>query len=242
MMDKVLITGGSGKLGTELVKVFPRALHPTRQELDLKMKASVDKYAGREKPDLVIHTAALTSVPFCEENRKEAYETNVTGTEHLVSACLAHNTKCYFVQISTACVFRGDVGNYVETDLPYPKNYYALTKLLAEFVVKCSGLKSLIVRTNFVAKEKWPYPRAFVDRYGTYLFASDVAVAIKLVVQKKLTGIVHVRGEERMSMYELAKITTPNVKPMTLAEYQGVPLTVDMTLSSVRLRPFKITK
>jgi len=241
-MDKVLITGGSGKLGTELVKVFPRALHPTRQELDLKMKASVDKYAGREKPDLVIHTAALTSVPFCEENRKEAYETNVTGTEHLVSACLAHNTKCYFVQISTACVFRGDVGNYVETDLPYPKNYYALTKLLAEFVVKCSGLKSLIVRTNFVAKEKWPYPRAFVDRYGTYLFASDVAVAIKLVVQKKLTGIVHVRGEERMSMYELAKITTPNVKPMTLAEYQGVPLTVDMALSSVRLRPFKITK
>ena len=241
-MDKVLITGGSGKLGTELVKVFPRALHPTRQELDLKMKASVDKYVGREKPDLVIHTAALTGVPFCEENRKEAYETNVTGTEHLVSACLAHNTKCYFVQISTACVFRGDVGNYVETDLPYPKNYYALTKLLAEFVVKCSGLKSLIVRTNFVAKEKWPYPRAFVDRYGTYLFASDVAVAIKLVVQKKLTGIVHVRGEERMSMYELAKITTPNVKPMTLVEYQGVPLTVDMTLSSVRLRPFKITK
>lgn len=241
-MVRVLITGGSGKLGTELVKVFLEALHPTRQELDLKVKASVDKYVGKEKPDVVIHTAALTSVPLCEENRKEAYETNVTGTENLVSACLAHDSKCSFVQISTACVFRGDVGNYVETDLPYPKNYYALTKLLAEFVVKCSGLKCLIVRTNFVAKEKWPYPRAFVDRYGTYLFASDVAAAIKLVVRQKLTGIVHVRGEERMSMYELAKITTPNVKPMTLAEYQGVPLTVDMTLSSVRLRPFKITK
>jgi hypothetical protein len=62
------------------------------------------------------------------------------------------------------------------------------------------------------------------------------------VVQQKFTGIVHVRGEERLSMYELAKITTPNVEPMTLAEHQGVPLTVDMTLSSVRLRPFKITK
>jgi dTDP-4-dehydrorhamnose reductase len=241
-MVRVLITGGSGKLGTELIKVFPEALHPTRQELDLKVKASVDKYVGREKPDVVIHTAALTSVPLCEENRKEAYETNVTGTENLVNACLAHNTKCSFVQISTACVFRGDVGNYVETDLPYPKNYYALTKLLAELVVKYSELRSLIVRTNFVAKEKWPYPRAFVDRYGTYLFASDVAAAVKSVVQQKFTGIVHVRGEERLSMYELAKITTPNVKPMTLAEYQGVPLTVDMTLSSVRLRPFKITK
>jgi dTDP-4-dehydrorhamnose reductase len=241
-MDRVLITGGSGKLGAELIKVFPGALHPTRQELDVRVKASVDKYVAKEKPDVVIHTVALTGVPFCEENRKEAYETNVTGTENLVNACLMHNAKCYFVQISTACVFRGDVGNYVETDLPYPKNYYSLTKLLAEFVVKCPGLKSIIIRTNFVAREKWSYPRAFVDRYGTYLFASDVAAAVKSVVQQKLTGIVHVRGEEKMSMYELAKITTPDVKPMTLAEYQGVPLTVDMTLSSVRLRPFKITK
>jgi dTDP-4-dehydrorhamnose reductase len=242
LMDKVLITGGSGKLGTQLVRVFPAAQHPTRQELDLTVRASVNKYICSEKPDVVIHTAALTNVPFCEENRKKAYETNVTGTENLVGACLAHNEKCYFVQISTACVFRGDVGNYVETDLPYPKNYYALTKLLAEFVVKCSKLKFLIIRTNFVAKEKWPYPRAFIDRYGTYLFASDVAAAVKTVVQQRLTGIVHVRGEERMSMYELAKITTPDIKPMTLADYQGVPLTIDMTLSSTRLGPFKIAK
>jgi dTDP-4-dehydrorhamnose reductase len=241
-MGTALITGGSGKLGTELAKVFPEALHPTRQELDLRVKALVDEYVAKQKPDVVIHTAALTSVPFCEENRKEAYETNVKGTENLVKACLAHDAKCYFVQISTACVFRGDVGNYIETDLPYPKNYYSLTKLLAEFVVTCSGLKSLIIRTNFVAREKWPYPRAFTDRYGTYLFASDVAAAFKSVVQQSLTGIVHVRGEERLSMYELAKITTPDIKPMTLADYQGVPLTIDMTLSSVRLRPFKIAK
>jgi len=241
-MDKVLITGGSGKLGAELIEVFTGALHPTRQELDLRAKASVDRYVANENPDVVIHTAALTSVPFCEENRKEAYETNVVGTENLVNACLMYNARCYFVQISTACVFRGDEGNYVETDLPYPKNYYSLTKLLAEFAAKCSGLKSLIIRTNFAAREKWPYPRAFIDRYGTYLFASDVAAAVKSVVQQKLTGIVHVRGKEKMSMYELAKISTPDVKPMTLAEYQGVPLTVDMTLSSVRLKPFKITK
>jgi dTDP-4-dehydrorhamnose reductase len=241
-MDRILITGGSGKLGTELMKVFPEALHPARQEVDLREKASVNKYIARQKPDMIIHTAALTSVTLCERNRKEAYETNVIGTENLVKACLLHDAKCYFVQISTACVFPGDVGNYVETDLPYPKNYYSLTKLLAEFVVKCSELKSLIIRTNFVARQKWPYPKAFIDRYGTYLFASDVAAAVKTVVQRELTGIVHVRGEERMSMYELAKITTPDIKPMTLADYQGVPLTIDMTLSSIRMRPFKISK
>ena len=239
---EVLITGGSGRLGKELVKVFPESLHPARQELGIEVKAQVDNYISEKKPDVIIHTAAVTSVPYCEENRKEAYETNVVGTENLIDACLNHNSDCYFVLISTACVFRGDVGNYVETDLPYPKNYYALTKLLAECVVKYSRLKFLIIRTNFVAREKWPYPKAFTDRYGTYLFASDVASAVESIVQQKLTGIVHVCGDKKMSMFELAKITTPNVEPMTLSEYHGVPLTVDMSLSSIRIKPFKISR
>jgi len=239
---EVLITGGTGRLGKELVKLFPESLHPTRQELRVEVKSQVDNYISEKKPDAIIHTAAVTSVPYCEENRKEAYETNVGGTENLIDACLDHNSDCYFVLISTACVFRGDVGNYVETDLSYPKNYYALTKLLAECAVKYSGLKFLIIRTNFVAREKWPYPKAFKDRYGTYLFASDVASSVKSIVHEKLAGVVHVCGDKKMSMFELAKITTPNVEPMTLSEYHGVPLTVDMSLSSIRIKPFKISR
>jgi dTDP-4-dehydrorhamnose reductase len=237
---EVLITGGTGKLGKELIKTFPDSLHPTRQELGVEVKSQVEKYVSEKTPDVIIHTAAVTSVPYCEENRKEAYTTNVEGTENLVNACVNHDSDCYFVLISTACVFRGDVGNYVETDLPYPKNYYALTKLLAEYAVKSSGLKFLIVRTNFVAREKWPYPRAFTDRYGTYLFASGVASAVKFIVQEKLTGIVHVCGDKKISMFELARITTPNVEPMTLSDYHGVPLTVDMSLNSNRIKTFKI--
>jgi dTDP-4-dehydrorhamnose reductase len=239
---EILMTGGTGRLGKELLKVFPESLHPSRQQLGLEVKAQVDKYVSEKEPDVIIHTAAVTSIPYCEENRREAYETNIGGTENLVNACVDHDSSCYFVLISTACVFHGDVGNYVETDLPYPKNYYALTKLLAEHVVKYSRLKFLIIRTNFVAREEWPYPRAFTDRYGTYLFASDVASAIESVVQKELTGIVHVCGDEKMSMFELAKITTPHIEPMTLSEYHGVPLTVDMSLSSIRIRPFRMSR
>ncbi len=237
---EVLITGGTGRLGRELIKQFPESLHPTRQELGIEVKAQVENYISEKKPDVIIHTAAVTSVPYCEENRNEAYETNVGGTENLVNACLNHDSDCYFVLISTACVFRGDVGNYVETDLPYPKNYYALTKLLAECVVRHSGLKFLVIRTNFVAREKWPYPKAFTDRYGTYLFAFDVASAVKSLVRQKLDGIVHVCGDRKVSMFELAKITTPNIEPMTLSEYHGVPLTVDMSLSSIRIEPYKM--
>lgn len=237
----ILITGGSGKLGSQLVKVFPEAHVPRREELDITNKNIVFDYIKIHKPDTIIHCAALTGINQCEQDKELAWKTNVLGTENLVNACLNFNPDCYFIYISTACVFYGDKGNYSEDDIPYPKNFYSLTKLLGEFVVK--QLKNyLIIRTNFVAREKWPYPKAFTDRFGTYLFADDLAKAIKEVINYGLNGIVHVCGEEKLSMFDLAKITTPDILPMTLEEYSGPPLTVDMTLISKRIKPFKITK
>jgi dTDP-4-dehydrorhamnose reductase len=239
----VMITGSTGKLGKELLKVFPYSLAPTRRELDITDKEAVFRFIKNCKPDLLIHCAALTGIRECESNKETAWRVNVEGTENLVKACERFARECYFVYISTACVFYGDKGEYVETDIPYPKNFYSLTKLLGEFIVKCSNLKKwLIIRTNFVARERWPYPKAFVDRFGTYLFADDLARAIKNVVEEGFTGILHVCGEEKLSMFELAKITTPDVQPMTLEEYNGPPVTVDMTLRSIRIKPFKLTR
>ena len=242
MAHTVMITGSTGKLGKELLKVFPNSFAPSHEELDITDKEAVFKYIQKIRPELLIHCAALTGIRECENDKESAWRVNVEGTENLVKACEKFAKTCYFVYISTACVFYGDKGEYVETDIPYPKNFYSLTKLLGEFVVKYSNLKKwLIIRTNFVAREKWPYPKAFVDRYGTYLFADDLAKAIKVVLEKNYTGILHVCGNRKLSMFELAKITTPEVQPMTLEEYNGPPLTVDMSLKSVRIKPFKLT-
>jgi dTDP-4-dehydrorhamnose reductase len=243
MALNVFITGSTGSLGKELVKVFYNALAPTHKELDITDKDAVFEYVERNKPEAVIHCAALTGVRRCEDNKGVAWRVNVEGTENLVKACENTVNNCYFAYISTACVFYGDKGNYVETDTPHPKNFYSLTKLLGEFIVKYSTLKKwLIIRTNFVVRGKWPYPKTFVDRYGTYLFSDDLARAIKNVIGSTIIGILHVCGEEKLSMFELAKITTPEVKPMSLAEYNGPPLTVDMSLNSIRIKPFKLTK
>lgn len=240
---RVFITGGTGKLGKELIKVFPNSLHPTHRELDITNRNAVFRYIENKRPDVIIHCAAITGIRQCEDNKKLAWRVNVEGTENLVKAFEKHKDNGYFVFISTACVFYGDKGDYVETDIPYPKNFYSLTKLLGEFVVKYSNLKKwLIIRTNFVPREKWPYPKAFIDRYGTYLFADDLALAIKSVITNGLIGIVHVFGEEKVSMFEIAKITTPDIKSMTLAEYKGPPITIDMSLRSIRIKPFKMNK
>ena len=210
--------------------------------MDLLDRARVVEVITSEKPDTVIHCAALTSIRLCEQNPALAWNTNVEGTENMLDVCQEHVPDCYFVYISTPCVFYGDRGNYSETDIPYPKNMYSVTKLAAETLVRGSRLRRrLLVRTNFIARAKWPYPAAFTDRFGTYLFADDAAKALRWVVDQHLTGIVHICGSEKLSMYQLAKMTTPGIQPITLADYSGPPLTVDMSLTSIRIPDFPIS-
>lgn len=241
---KMLITGSTGNLGSELKKVFPEALTPTHLELDFTIKREVDNYFYRNKPDIIIHCGALTGIPRCEENRLLAYITNVEGTHNLITSCEHLIPKCVFVYISTPCIFYGDEGNYNEYSLPYPKNYYGLTKLLGEVIVYNSNLLWSIYRTNFIARKPYPHTHAFTDRYGTYLFNDDVALAIKDLLTTRIKyGIVHIYGKEKLSMYELAKIISPNVKPMTIKDYRGKHnLTMDMSLTSMKIQPYTLRR
>jgi dTDP-4-dehydrorhamnose reductase len=234
----MVITGGSGRLGTALQTQFQAAVYPGRAELDVCNSRSVDLYVKHHKPNMLIHAAAMTDVRAAETDRKACWETNVSGTERLVDVLGKFAPECYFVYVSTACVFQGDRGNYSEEDLPNPKNCYGQTKLIAEYISR--RMKNhLIIRTNFVACEPWPYPRAFVDRFGTYLYADDVALALRRLVEQQGKGLVHIAGDKRMSMFELAKLTSPAVLPLTMDEVQ-LPLTIDMTLRSMRMEPLKI--
>jgi len=238
---KVLITGASGALGTSLKKVFRNAFCPTRKEMDVTNPNSVNKVILKYKPDTLIHAAALVGIRECEENKQEAWLTNVEGTQNVVSALKKLNNNCYLMYISTACVFAGENKKfYTEDDILSPKNYYSLTKLCGEIVAR-QYTNACIIRTNFVPKGQWKYPKAFVDRFGTYLFSDNVAKGIYDVWKKKEKGIIHIAGDRRMSMYELASLAgSKNVGKMTLADYKGPPLTIDMSLSTKRWRKYKI--
>ena len=235
----ILLTGGTGSLGSELKKILSNCLIPTKQELDITDRSHVFDFFQKNSIDLVIHTAAITKIRFCEENRKLAWDTNVQGTRNLVDAIKKSKNSIKFIYISTACVFDGHRGMYKESDIPYPENFYALTKLIGESQVsKISDY--LIIRTNFVAKKPWPYPTAFTDRFGTYLFAENVAEGIKDVLDEKLHGIIHLVGDKKISMFELAKITTPDIKPMTINDYEGPSLTMDMSLDTEHWKKYSL--
>jgi dTDP-4-dehydrorhamnose reductase len=228
---RILITGSRGILGQELMKIFTTALGSSRDTLDVTNRDNVFDFVKSNNFDLIIHTAAITSVRTCEEKKNFAWSTNVQGTKNLVDACTEFSPMTKFVYVSTACVFDGHDEMYDESSIPYPENFYALTKLIGEQYVSTNP-NSLIIRTNFVGKSKWPYPKAFTDRFGTYLFADNVAKGISDVIEKNLSGIVHVVGNKKISMFELAKIYNPDVLPMTMNDYSGPKLTIDMSLNS----------
>jgi dTDP-4-dehydrorhamnose reductase len=239
VVEVMLLTGGSGRLGSALKLAFPDALFPTRKELDLLSAESVANYIKKVKPSAVIHAAAMTSIRACEDDKVLCWKTNTEGTYHLVKACLEHCPQTSFLYVSTPCVFDGKRGSYVEEDLPAPKNMYGLSKLMAEQVCRVLP-KHLIVRTNFVAKAPWPYEGAFTDRFGTYLFAKDVAQGLKELLASGMTGIVHLIGDKKLSMYDLAVLCGSNPKKITMADYSGPDLPVDMSLETTRWKRYSI--
>jgi len=235
----VLITGGTGSLGVELQKVFLENISPTHEELDVTNKEQVKKIFRQNEINTVIHTAAITKIRKCEDNRQLAWNVNVEGTKNLIDEIIHSKLNINFIYVSTACVFDGHSGMYTEKSIPYPENFYSLTKLLGEIEVNRLP-NSTIIRTNFVPKKPWPYEKAFSDRFGTYLFADQVAKGIEDIIKEKMTGIVHVVGDKKISVFELAKMTTPQIKPMTIDDYAGPPLTMDMSLDTKKWKKYKI--
>ena len=79
----------------------------------------------KHKPDMVVHTGAMSKPDDCEQNQWQAYVTNVEGTVTMLLNAEEHN--CFFVFVSTDFIFDGEKGMYHEDDLPGPVNFYGKT-------------------------------------------------------------------------------------------------------------------
>ena len=238
---KVLITGGSGALGRSLKEAFGGAYMPSSREMDVTDRELTRKKILEYRPDMLMHAAALVNIPKCEQEKKYAWNVNVEGVQNVVNALKELDNGCYLIYMSTACVFAGEKEKYyIEDDPACPAHYYGFTKLCGEIVTR-QYPNTLIIRTNFAARGKWKHPKAFVDRFGTYLFTDQVVSAMKELISLKKTGLFHVVGDKRISMHELATLGgDTEVGKISLKEYNGPHVTVDMSMSTVRWKKYRI--
>ncbi|MEM3081552.1 MAG: dTDP-4-dehydrorhamnose reductase [Nitrososphaerota archaeon] len=177
----------------------------------------LERLFKKHVPDAVVHMAALGDVDQCEKKKRAAWEVNVEGTVNIVTLALKYSS--FFIYLSTDYVFDGAEGLYEEGSLPRPINYYGLTKLCGEVASHSLTTDSAIVRTSTIyglgpgrqnfAKllveklSKGEKIKALEDQYTSPTHATLLGEAIAEVVDKRITGILHIAGE-RLSRYEFA--------------------------------------
>jgi len=238
---KLLVIGGSGLLGYKVAKMASdehetfltynyRSIQIegcTALKLDKCDRKAVFELLERIKPDVVIDTAALHNVDYCETHPEEAWKVNVEGTRNVAEACKKVGAKIIF--ISTDYVFDGTKGYYTEEDTPNPLSYYAKTKLEAEKTIQSldvnyiiarpsviygwnpnevSGLKSSSGKSvNFVVwalqkLEKGEEIKAVTDQYSSPTLADNLAEALLVMASSEKQGIYHTAGKDCVNRYE----------------------------------------
>jgi dTDP-4-dehydrorhamnose reductase len=230
---RILIVGANGMLGQRSVEFYS-----VQKNVELLSTSIEDEpvYSGTEYiqsdlmnrnqikktvydfcPDFIINTAAFTNVDLCETERENAWKLNVKGVEYLAES--ARTIDSHLIHISSDYVFDGKNGPYVENATPNPIGYYGRTKLASENVLKLSGIKHTILRTNVlygVAKNsrpdfvKWVVNslrmkkqiRIVTDQINNPTFIDDLIQAISKVIDYRKEGIYNIGGQEFLSRYD----------------------------------------
>ncbi|MEK6984363.1 MAG: sugar nucleotide-binding protein [Nanoarchaeota archaeon] len=219
---KILLTGGSGKLGHAIVSsnFFPQILAPSHNILDLTKSITVEKFFEKNDFDSLIHCAALARMTECETDPIKAVQTNILGTINLVVETIKKETKkkkkIRFVHISTDGVYPGTKGNYSEVDEAIPYNKYGWTKLGAECAVRLLS-DFCIIRTSFFDPEKIAFKESAVDAYSSKIPIDYLVKAIAKILESNFTGVINL-GSERKSDYERYKEFKPSLKPCNLKD------------------------
>jgi dTDP-4-dehydrorhamnose reductase len=230
MKAKVLITGANGLLGQHLTRLlldknyqvvatsrgesrlpFQPSANYTYREMDIANALEVFPVMEQEKPDVVVHAAAMTQVDDCELRPQQCERINVQGTSQVLTD--AETFSRHFIYISTDFVFDGEQGNYAEDDDTKPISLYGFTKLQAESMVQTSTIPFAIVRTCLVygnllkgtrsnivswvkeSLEQGKTIQVVSDQLRTPTYVEDLAKGIALIIENKATGIYHISGK-----------------------------------------------
>lgn len=212
---------------------------------DLKNEEKTGNILRKISPDILLHTAGITDNIYSENHPFECFNTNVKPIKNIALLCKKIGTK--LVYISSDLVFDGRVGNYNEEDKLNPISNYGRSKMMAEKIIIDNIQTAIIIRTSLIygfspkgnrSENEKLYNRAksgekislFSNEYRCPIWVNDLSTAIYLLLQKKVEGIFHVAGPEKISRYDfgcsiLNRIGYSNIKPSkaSIEDYKGSP-------------------
>ena len=232
MKKRIIITGGTGRLGNELKKVKTnyKLFFPTKKKLDILKINTVKNFLKKIRPNFVIHLAGL-SRPMKEhdKNINKSINLNIIGTANLVSIC--SKLKIKLIYFSTSYVYPGKKGNYKESDALLPWNNYGWSKLGGECAVQMYK-NSLILRVSMTEKP-FIHKKAFANVKMNFMFHEDLAKILIKIIDRK--GIINVGGPTQ-TVYKFAKKYNSKVRKIFVKKNSiyNYPLNPYMNLSKLK--------
>lgn len=250
-MARILLTGVSGQVGHELLKMLTplaEVIAVTRQDMDLTNQASILQVLEKYQPTIIVNPAAYTAVDKAESEQEQAYLINRDAPKTMAEWATANNA--LLVHYSTDYVFDGTKeGSYVEEDTPNPQSVYGLSKLLGEQAIQQSGAKHLIFRTSWVfgvhgnnfiktiirlAKERESL-NVVADQHGAPTSAHLIAQVTTQVLVQYLQdaqfnayGVYHLTSNGQTTWHEYAQFIVQQVQQkqmlnLTVAKVFAIP-------------------
>ena len=262
MQPLVWITGAKGLIGNYLVQTAPRFAPGwriravSRAELDLLDFAAVEHEFKKDRPQLVIHCAAITNVADAQKNPGLARRVNCDVTQ-LLASMAADSGLLFF---STDLVFDGRRGNYLETDPVNPLTFYGETKALAENIVLAHP-RHLVVRTSLNGGTSPSGKRAFneelraalqaagqgmtlfTDEFRCPIPAIETARAVWDLAQKNCVGMYHLAGAEKLSRWQIGQLLVARwpgakdkIRPGSAKDFTGPARALDTSLNISKIQ------
>jgi len=241
MKKRLLITGSNGLLGQKLVELLRKQANVdliatargvnrlpvtdgyTYASLDITVQEEVNAVFDQFKPEIVIHTAAMTNVDTCETDQEGCDLLNVDAVAFIIQACEKHNS--YLCHLSTDFIFDGAAGPYTEEGIANPISYYGESKLKAEQLLLASSISWSIARTVLVygivpdmsrsnivlwvkkSLEEGKTIQVVTDQFRTPTLAEDLAIGCWLLAKDEVEGIFNISGSDFLTPYEMAVMT-----------------------------------
>lgn len=228
---KVAIVGGTGLLGSNLlklynalkieVKAFSRSASNNIESISHniidfdKLELELNYYFKTWQPDIIINAIALVNLNECENQKVDCYKINVEIAEKL--AVVANANHSYYIHISTDHYYNDMFHKHTENDPIVLLNYYAETKRQAEKNVLNTYENSLVVRTNIIGFRntetlsffEWLHDALkngtnidlFTDFYTSPISVRELGKLFLKCHDNKLTGIYNIASSEVIDKY-----------------------------------------
>ena len=231
MKKKILVLGSTGMLGHQVVSyflnfddydvidiAFRSKLREKTIVSDVTNKTTFEKVVTELKPDFIVNCIGI--LIHGSSNVENAIYLNAYLPHQLKK--ISKNIGAKLIHISTDCVFSGDKGGYIESDVKDGKGVYSQTKILGEI----EDDANLTLRTSIIGPElkdngegifHWFMGQSgdisgFTKAIWSGVTTIELAKAVKWSIDNDITGLYHVTNNTSINKHELLKLFQKHTK------------------------------